>query len=94
LQPAPPWLDVELGLLFCGFEPTTNGQLRFDDFVRSRLSEPRSIVLSGGDLERLAVVTAVARGLGVSDVVVRSRTRIRAVTAARRLALLIWCGLC
>jgi hypothetical protein len=141
LEPAPPWLDVELGLLVCGFEPTTNGRLRFDDFVRSRLSEPRSIVLSGGDLERrravarvaacnpvelaapkvhrigaesvvqtpvvvppqcplrstwtgspLAVVTTVARGLGLSDDVVRSRTRIRAVTAARRLALLVWCG--
>lgn len=38
----------------------------------------------------LAVVTAVARGLGLSDDVVR--TRIRAVTAARRLALLVWCG--
>src|SRR5688500_390704 len=33
LVEAPPWLDVEAGLLACGFEPTVSGRLAFHEFV-------------------------------------------------------------
>lgn len=50
LEQAPPWLDVEQGLRLCGFAPTADGRQRFDEFVRSRMGEPRSIVLSADEL--------------------------------------------
>jgi hypothetical protein len=141
LEPAPAWLDIELGLALCGFEPNDAGRVRLHDFVRSRAGEPRSAVWSGGGLERrradarlasaspvelaaptarltgdtirleaavivprycperspwrgspLDIVGFVASAVGVDGEQLRSRSRVRAVTALRRLALLLWCN--
>jgi hypothetical protein len=139
LAPAPPWLDVDLGLDLCGFSATALGRSRFHEMVVARSSETRRIDLSGDDMaarrraERLArgvpaeiatltvssqdglprieqvrarlskrdlhspwrgdgptVLKLVAQATGTSFAALRSRTRARNVTRARRIALLLW----
>jgi hypothetical protein len=51
LTPAPPWLDVALGLHLCGYSATSSGRLAFHDMVRARASESRRADLSGEDLQ-------------------------------------------
>ena len=49
VEPAPPWLDVALGLTFCGLPDTARGRERFAEAVYDRRGEPRSDQWSGGD---------------------------------------------
>jgi hypothetical protein len=48
--PRLPWLDVGLGLQLCGLTPDAAGRDAFHAFAVERSSEPRSVELSGGDL--------------------------------------------
>ena len=138
-QHAPPWLDVDLGLHLCGFGASPAGREAFVRFVRSRAGCPRSLGLSGGDLQQRraqvrnalgapveivsptmvrslgalemrvapvvpvglplrpawsgtpgAVVAAVASSSGVPAAAIRSRSRVRSLVEARRLALVTW----
>jgi REP element-mobilizing transposase RayT len=50
LATPPAWLDVELGLHLCGFAATPSGRQAFHSFVLSRVGQPRSPELSGGNL--------------------------------------------
>jgi hypothetical protein len=50
LATPPTWLDVEQGLRLCGFAATSSGRRAFHSFVLSRVGQPRSVELSGGDL--------------------------------------------
>lgn len=51
LAPAPPWLNVELGLELCGFSATQSGRVRFHEMVVARSRDAKQIELSGGDME-------------------------------------------
>jgi len=139
IEPAPPWLDVELGLHLCGFSATRSGRLAFHDMVIARMGEPRRRILSAEDMpaqrslarhdacgpieiatptvtqehgalqlevpivrpqdctvhprwngEPERVLQAVALHSAVAVAEMKSRSRVREVASARRLALLAW----
>jgi hypothetical protein len=52
LAPAPAWLDIELGLHLCGFAPADAGRRAFRTLVSAHSVRPRSLELSGGDLQQ------------------------------------------
>jgi hypothetical protein len=56
-RPAPPWLNVELGLSLCGFSSSPSGRLAFHDFVCEEASkEPdRSLSVPGLDADRARI---------------------------------------
>jgi hypothetical protein len=139
LAPAPPWLNVELGLHLCGFSATPSGRLAFHEMVCSHMHAPKSATLSATELQRhrrrareqqgapvevgtptasaqlestrlhvpvivppdcsvrprwsgapARVLEDIERLTGVGSAEIRSRSRRRRVTRARRLALLVW----
>lgn len=60
LVPAPPWLDVQLGLHLCGFDASASGRLRFHELVVAQSSHARRIDLSGGDMQARRSATRLA----------------------------------
>jgi hypothetical protein len=91
--PAPPWLDVELGLSLAGFDASPRGRLAFHEYVCSRAGLPRDPSLSGDELARdraavrAAMGPAVEGGAGVianeeSGIEIHARPRARIRPAA------------
>lgn len=63
--PAPPYLNVELGLSLCGFDSSRRGRLSFHDFVVARSGLPRDPALSGRTLRRDRIVARTVAGAPV-----------------------------
>jgi hypothetical protein len=72
LAPAPPWLDVQLGLHLCGFDATAAGRLRFHEMVLACTAQRRRIDLSGGDvlMHRRIVRRALGAPVEISSPIV------------------------
>jgi hypothetical protein len=63
LCPAPPWLNVKLGLHLCGFSSTPSGRLQFHEMVMARSADARRVELSGGDMQhRRRTMRSAMRG--------------------------------
>jgi putative transposase len=94
-QPAPPWLNVELGLSLAGFDASTRGRLAFHDYVRSRAGLPRSPEFSGATLDddRAAVRRVLGPGVEAgSGVVTRDRAGVEIVARPDATVLPLWEG--
>jgi hypothetical protein len=49
LEPAPSWLNIEMGLEWSGFDFTDLGRRQFHEFVGARRSDPKNPSFSGRD---------------------------------------------